>query len=734
MAKTIEYVLNIDVNKSISSMSAMKTEMRAVSKAMQDASNAGNSAAYDKLAKRFVDLRDKSEDLNAKLQPMDKQIGILTSSVGALTQIGTNLAVVFGADNKSAEELFKTFAKAQAITAVVSGLNQMSDMLGKLPAALSAASSGLQAMGKAAYASLGPWGLLAAAIVAVVAAIAIYAMNVDNATEAEKKAAAQTKATAEVQQKSIEVYVEKNYELEKLGKTINNNSTSEKNLKEAIKKLSEVTGYDITLIKDRNKQIEIANRLIPMQIELIKMEAKAQAAKELYIETLKKQLNTQDKIDKSTPGYMDQIWNSITSFTVQGRAMNNVNTAMENYNNITAENERSLEAFNEIVEDSNYLAEQQKDLINQVATNYGLQENGAKKVTKAIRDKTEYQKLEHKGISSLVPDTKKLTLGIEDLAEMKEKEANASAILKKELVGFHPINIIQFQDFQELIKLYGTYLTMVDDENATMEERKAALKKFYDAQIDYKENYVKSAAELLAEQKAIFQQEFEMTQNFVNSIGALYNQLQNNKIDKIEEGYDDELKILNDTKTKTVQEEAEKNAKIEQLELEKNKRIERLQKEAGQKKKAMAISNVMVDTAQAIMKGFGEVGPLAGTILTILTMAESAAQIALISQQQYAKGGLLVGPSHAQGGILTQFGEMEGGEAVINKNATRRFAPVLSYMNQSTGGNAIGSSSSQLIDYELLASKINDKRVYLVESDVTKSQRKVQTIESRSKI
>ena len=54
----------------------------------------------------------------------------------------------------------------------------------------------------------------------------------------------------------------------------------------------------------------------------------------------------------------------------------------------------------------------------------------------------------------------------------------------------------------------------------------------------------------------------------------------------------------------------------------------------------------------------------------------------------FARGGLLTGPSHAQGGIPTAFGELEGGEAVINKRSTKKFMPLLSSINEAEGGRS----------------------------------------------
>jgi hypothetical protein len=59
----------------------------------------------------------------------------------------------------------------------------------------------------------------------------------------------------------------------------------------------------------------------------------------------------------------------------------------------------------------------------------------------------------------------------------------------------------------------------------------------------------------------------------------------------------------------------------------------------------------------------------------------------------YGKGGLLNGPSHAEGGIATPFGEMEGGEAVINKKSTKQFLPILSAINEAGGGIPLVNTS-----------------------------------------
>lgn len=92
---------------------------------------------------------------------------------------------------------------------------------------------------------------------------------------------------------------------------------------------------------------------------------------------------------------------------------------------------------------------------------------------------------------------------------------------------------------------------------------------------------------------------------------------------------------------------------------------------------------------------------VAGAVSIAAIIAGAAQGIAQITQAQtdvnqaqsstapsspatkFKKGGLLRGPSHEQGGILTPFGELEGGEFITNKFATQAFLPLLEQINRS---------------------------------------------------
>ena len=132
---------------------------------------------------------------------------------------------------------------------------------------------------------------------------------------------------------------------------------------------------------------------------------------------------------------------------------------------------------------------------------------------------------------------------------------------------------------------------------------------------------------------------------------------------------------------------------IEQAEAKRIKRQEVLEAQMAKKRKRLAIAQATVNGAIAITNVLADPTVLAFAKPFVIgaTVASTAAQIATISAQQFAKGGVINGPSHAQGGVPVygaggKFAEVEGGEAIINKRSTAMFKPVLSAINVAGGG------------------------------------------------
>jgi len=163
--------------------------------------------------------------------------------------------------------------------------------------------------------------------------------------------------------------------------------------------------------------------------------------------------------------------------------------------------------------------------------------------------------------------------------------------------------------------------------------------------------------------------------NLVSSLKETWEMYYQWQMDKIQEWYDGQSKII-DNKAKYEYRSA--------LWTEKQKEKLDKEREAKEKKfaymrKAMAISEAVIDTAVAVMNMHAGFRPPLNFIMAGIVAAIGAAQVALISQQKFAQGGYIYGPSHKRGGVHI---EAEGGEYIINKNATKKYLPIIEQINQ----------------------------------------------------
>ncbi len=118
---------------------------------------------------------------------------------------------------------------------------------------------------------------------------------------------------------------------------------------------------------------------------------------------------------------------------------------------------------------------------------------------------------------------------------------------------------------------------------------------------------------------------------------------------------------------------------------------ERLEREAARKEKQMRRAELVMNIATGISntavgatKAF-EMGPIIGPILAAMISALGAVQVAIMTQQltKLADGGMLHGPTHAEGGMRVAGTniEVEGGEFVENRASTRYNRALLEFIN-----------------------------------------------------
>lgn len=159
----------------------------------------------------------------------------------------------------------------------------------------------------------------------------------------------------------------------------------------------------------------------------------------------------------------------------------------------------------------------------------------------------------------------------------------------------------------------------------------------------------------------------------------------------VEDEAESEKAILKGKLDKNLITQAQYEKKLEKIDADAEAKREELNKEAFEKNKRWNIAQALMNGALALTKLFTEATVLnpATWIAAGITTSTTAAQIAAIASQKYARGGELHGASHAQGGIKGNVQghniELEGDEVVINKRSSRKYRSLLSYINSDNG-------------------------------------------------
>lgn len=159
----------------------------------------------------------------------------------------------------------------------------------------------------------------------------------------------------------------------------------------------------------------------------------------------------------------------------------------------------------------------------------------------------------------------------------------------------------------------------------------------------------------------------------------------------VEDEAESEKAILKGKLDKNLITQAQYEKKLEKIDADAEAKREELNKEAFEKNKRWNIAQALMNGALALTKLFTETTVInpATWIAAGITTATTAAQIAAIGAQKYARGGELHGASHAQGGIKGNVQghniELEGDEVVINKRSSRKYRSLLSYINSDNG-------------------------------------------------
>jgi hypothetical protein len=260
--------------------------------------------------------------------------------------------------------------------------------------------------------------------------------------------------------------------------------------------------------------------------------------------------------------------------------------------------------------------------------------------------------------------------------------------------------------------------TSVDTQKKLSDEKLDTIQKFTDMALELATSLADLSNALLELETAKLEAEYEKR-----------TEAQQNRSNKL---------LENEELTSSQREEIERQNAVElaKIEEEKQAKLKEIKKKQADIDLAVTIAQIVASTALALMRGFSDLGPVGGAVAAAITTAIGAAQIATaIAQRQAIQGLAMGGMVYGIGGPTDDMVPImaSNGEAVINAAAVKRFAPVLSAINESTGGAPIRPrfAAGGVVTAnpgEVSVTNINDiaavagqasVRAYILDSDVT---------------
>ena len=211
------------------------------------------------------------------------------------------------------------------------------------------------------------------------------------------------------------------------------------------------------------------------------------------------------------------------------------------------------------------------------------------------------------------------------------------------------------------------------------------------SQFDAQQSQLDKEADLLDKEYDMledkYQKQEELTQQHTDKINDIEDELKDARgdrrqhlIDALAAEREEQLASLKE------QTEIEKQKEENQRKQDANeKKQDALDKKRKEQQKRLSIVQATINTYTAVNNALAVQPWFVGLALSSVALAMGLANVAAISKQKYANGGMLYGRRHSEGGIpVGNTGiEVEGGEYVINRKSTEMNAPLIDYINSS---------------------------------------------------
>lgn len=378
-------------------------------------------------------------------------------------------------------------------------------------------------------------------------------------------------------------------------------------------------------------------------------------------------LLTKEEYDKAVQDENDVHYKKLETITRQGEQklveiQKEYDQTAKN-NNIAAINER-ISAINEAYSNVDVQAKTSKlGIIDYGATKKELEKAKGEYSTILKQIGVERDNLQKSF------DSKEISFGDFRQAKKELDSLEQDVIQSQQSIG-QQLDTLLTTVVQSITQYVGQYVSALGDIWSTYND--IQMMRFEQEQARLEEEY-----DMLEE--AYTKQE-ELTQKHTNKLADIEDELKTSRGDR-RAHLIEQLNAEREAQLASLQEEQ----KIEKEKEINQKKQDALEKKRREQEKKNSIVQATINTFTAVTNALAVQPWFVGLALSAVALAMGTAYVAQIKKQKYAKGGLLKGNSHANGGIpVGQTGiEVEGDEYVINKNSTRKNLPLIDYINRS---------------------------------------------------
>lgn len=378
-------------------------------------------------------------------------------------------------------------------------------------------------------------------------------------------------------------------------------------------------------------------------------------------------LLTKEEYDKAVQDENDVHYKKLETITRQGEQklveiQKEYDQTAKN-NNIAAINER-ISAINEAYSNVDVQAKTSKlGIIDYGATKKELEKAKGEYSTILKQIGVERDNLQKSF------DSKEISFGDFRQAKKELDSLEQDVIQSQQSIG-QQLDTLLTTVVQSITQYVGQYVSALGDIWSTYND--IQMMRFEQEQARLEEEY-----DMLEE--AYTKQE-ELTQKHTDKLADIEDELKTSRGDR-RAHLIEQLNAEREAQLASLQEEQ----KIEKEKEINQKKQDALEKKRREQEKKNSIVQATINTFTAVTNALAVQPWFVGLALSAVALAMGTAYVAQIKKQKYAKGGLLKGNSHSQGGIpVGQTGiEVEGDEYVVNKNSTRKNLPLIDYINRS---------------------------------------------------